>query len=210
MSAGNILFGAGMGINTISDISSGFMQASATKAQAKFQIEQAKLDQQRLQHQAGIELQRGQFEASSIHGAGEHLAAQQKADITANNIDVSVGSAARLPEETRMVSALDATQVRLNAWRRAQGLQIQGQQGMFAALYGQVGAKFNALNQQTAGITRGMSSMLTGAGYIANNWNAGGSVKGGPRVTSSLGRPTITNSGSPGWADQAFVSGNVG
>ncbi|MBN0509437.1 hypothetical protein JTM45_34020, partial [Pseudomonas aeruginosa] len=85
----------------------------------------------------------------------------QRAGFAANGVDVNSGSASRVQESTMNQVAMDAEQVRRNAFNQAFGLVTQGNEGIRQARADYRTRRLNAF-----------SSLLSGGSQAVSNYKA--------------------------------------
>jgi len=120
-----ILASIGQGVG---DFGSAFMQAQADRAFSDFErralIEHAGLTDRAAQDR----IRQGQRQAQDAELRGDLVAGAQRANLAAQGVDIGSGTAALLQEETRAISRDQAQSLRINAFREALGMKIEGAQ----------------------------------------------------------------------------------
>lgn len=105
-------------------------------------------------------LARGEEDAMAVRRKGEQLKGAQRSRMAASGIDLGVGTAAEIQDQTDFFAQQDVATARTNAKRDAWAFRAQGAnaaaQGRFAAQQGQLQA---------------FSTLLSGAGQVASMWS---------------------------------------
>lgn len=106
---------------------------------------------------------RGEEEAMAVRRKGEQLKGAQRSRMAAGGVDLGVGTAAEILDQTDFFAEQDMATARTNAKREAWALRAQGAnamaQGRFAAQQGRLGA---------------FSTLLSGAGQVSSKWGEKG------------------------------------
>jgi hypothetical protein len=146
-------------------VGAGVMSAGAAYQQGQVQKQVARNNATMAEYAAQDAQRRGEEDAASIQRKAAGLKGTQRALMAARGIDLGVGTAAEIQDQTDFFGETDAATARFNASRDAWAYRAQGQdmlqQGKWAAR--------NA-NAQA------FSSLLGTAGSVAGKWN---SYKGG-------------------------------
>lgn len=145
--------------------------ALALMAQGEFQKNAAYTNASYSDMQAEDAVYRGQKNAENYMKKVNQIQGKQTASLAAQGVDVASGSAAKVQESTHNMGALDASTIRVNAYKEAFGYKTQ------------------AINQRLQGDLTGISSaqaanntLITGGLSIAEKyakWNS-------PSSTTSL------------------------
>lgn len=102
---------------------------------------------------------RGEEEAMAVRRKGDQLRGAQRSRMAASGIDLGVGTAAEIQDQTDFFAEQDIATTRTNAKREAWALRTQGAQalaqGRFAAQQGRLAA---------------FSTILSGAGQVSSKW----------------------------------------
>jgi len=106
---------------------------------------------------------RGEEDALAVSRKGEQLKGAQRSRMAASGIDLGVGTAAEIQDQTDFFAQQDFKTARYNAKRDAWAFRAQGAnaaaQGRFAAQQSQLAA---------------FSTLLSGAGQVAGMWSKAG------------------------------------
>lgn len=120
------LSGAAGTIGIAGDLASGFFGARAYQDQADLQRLAGGINRDFANLQAEDAIKRGDVAAARYGQKVGRLIGSQRAGYAAQGVAVNTGSAAAVQDEARLEGALDAQQIRNNAWREAFGLRAQG------------------------------------------------------------------------------------
>lgn len=156
------LSAAGTGVNVLGQAQAG----KAAQAQANYQAAVARNNQIIAERQAADALQRGEIAEKQHRLRVGQLAGRQRVALAANGVVVDQGSALDILGDTRELGELDALTIRSNAEREAYGYRVQG--ANFAADAGLLDAR--GASARSAASLAGMSSLLSGAGSVADKW----------------------------------------
>jgi hypothetical protein len=107
---------------------------------------------------------RGRLDAGMARQEGERVAGQQKAAFGASGVDPSVGSPLSLMADTRVMSELDAQNIRFNAEQEAATYRRQGRNFQRAGERARTASQYGA-----AGAFLGGASNIAGIAYNAYN-----------------------------------------
>ena len=144
------------------------MAGAATAAYGQYQQGQAAAktarNNQIMSEYAAQDAQaRGEEEAMAVSRKGEQLKGAQRSRMAASGIDLGVGTAADIQDQTDFFAQQDVATARTNAKREAWALRAQGAnamaQGRFAAQQGQLQA---------------FSTLLSSAGQVSSKWGEKG------------------------------------
>jgi len=145
----------------------GQMQAGkAAQSQANYQAQVAANNKIIADRQAADALDRGKNAEKAHRIQVAQLAGRQRAVLAGNGVVLDDGTALDITSDTMAMGELDALTIRSNAQREAyayevQGMGFQADAGLYAAR-GQSAA--------SAGQAAGFSSLLSGAGSVADKW----------------------------------------
>lgn len=143
---------------------SAYNNSSSAKSAAAAQEQIAKNNAMIAGWQAEDALKRGDRQASVVRGKAQQLKGRQRATMAANGIDLGVGSALNILDDTDYFGEIDANTVKDNASREAWALRNQAQGFSYEA--GTAKARGDAESPWTAAGT----SLLTSAGRVADRW----------------------------------------
>lgn len=157
---------AATGIGTVSQIAGQQRQAEATNSAAQYQAQVARNNQiianqnaQSARELGAQQEQQKRYKTAAILGT-------QTAGQASSGLDVNKGSAVDVRSSAAELGELDALSIRASAAREARGYEIQGlNYGAQAQLDEATGR--NAL---TAGNLESFSSVVGGAGSVADKW----------------------------------------
>ncbi|EMO9523391.1 hypothetical protein GHV48_25785 [Pseudomonas aeruginosa] len=139
----------------------GLLNAYSQIQQGKDAVRTANRQQAYLNRQARQVLDQGEFEDAQLYEQGRQIVGSQRAGFAANGVDVNSGSASRVQESTMNQVAMDAEQVRRNAFNQAFGIVTQGNEGVRQARADYRTRRLNAF-----------SSLLTGGSQAYGNYKA--------------------------------------
>ncbi|WP_329032485.1 hypothetical protein PCP85_18740 [Pseudomonas aeruginosa] len=139
----------------------GLLNAYSQIPQGKDAVRTANRQQAYLNRQARQVLDQGEFEDAQLYEQGRQIVGSQRAGFAANGVDVNSGSASRVQESTMNQVAMDAEQVRRNAFNQAFGIVTQGNEGVRQARADYRTRRLNA-----------SSSLLTGGSQAYGNYKA--------------------------------------
>ncbi|MBH9198684.1 hypothetical protein I5K50_10490 [Pseudomonas aeruginosa] len=139
----------------------GLLNAYSQIQQGKDAVRTANRQQAYLNRQARHVLDQGEFEDAQLYEQGRQIVGSQRAGFAANGVDVNSGSASRVQESTMNQVAMDAEQVRRNAFNQAFGIVTQGNEGVRQARADYRTRRLNAF-----------SSLLTGGSQAYGNYKA--------------------------------------
>lgn len=154
------------------------MQAMSAYSQAKNQQaalqaqSQVALDNEQLATWGAQDaVRRGEDAANTVKLRGAQVKGQQRAAMAANNIDLSVGSAQNILNDTDYISAVDASTLQANAAREAWGYKQQARQ-----YRQQAGAARAAAAEISPWLAAG-TSLLGSATRVASRWYSTNAVE---------------------------------
>ncbi|HBP5191302.1 hypothetical protein ACEOIM_06220 [Pseudomonas aeruginosa] len=139
----------------------GLLNAYSQIQQGKDAVRTANRQQAYLNRQARQVLDQGEFEDAQLYEQGRQIVGSQRAGFAANGVDVNSGSASRVQESTMNQVAMDAEQVRRNAFNQAFGIVTQGNEGVRQARADYRTRRLNAF-----------SSLLSGGSQAVSNYKA--------------------------------------
>lgn len=129
--------------------------------------------------QAGDAIARGQKNAAQVGIRTNQLAGDQRAALAANGVDLSVGSAVHIQEDTDYFGKIDANQVVDNAAREAWGYRTQADN--FTGNAAMLRARADA---ESPWLAAG-SSLLGSATRVAGSWYSMDKATSGSGYSSS-------------------------
>lgn len=152
--------------SAVTGVVGSIQQSNAAKSQAEYQAAVARNNQIYAQRAADEAKQRGAAAEAKARMATKGLQGRQRAVLASNGLDVSDGSALDIQQDTAGLGEIDALTIRSNAEREAQGYLQQGSNfGGEAALY-----DARARNAASSGMWSGATTILGGAGSVAQKW----------------------------------------
>lgn len=142
----------------------GYYSAKSQKSAAGFNAAMAELNARQSEQQAQSALQQGKRQVAAITLKAGQLKSAQRAALAANGVDLGTGSAAELQASTDIMKAADAGTAELNALQAAWGYRMQGVNSKNQALMARAQAR------SISPFGAAASSLLGGAGQVANSW----------------------------------------
>lgn len=163
------LLAIGAGFSAVSSIMSSSANADALRAQGEHEKNVADFNEKIALIQSEDALYRGDKEATQLRKNAKRLVGSQRAALAAQGVNVDVGSAALVQEDTMDQAKIDEITIRNNAAREAWGYKVQARgysmQGSFASMAGENAARSTAL---TGGINAlGYAAQAGAYGYKA-------------------------------------------
>jgi hypothetical protein len=157
-----IMMGVGLAMSAV-----GAAQTSAAQQeQAEFQSKVATNNRILAERDAAAIEKRGE-DAASLHKLqAEQLASRQLVSLAGQGVDVSEGSSVDLLADTAELAEFDAAVIRGNAAREAYNMRVR------AANFGSQANLFSATAANESPLFAGTSTLLSGAGTVAENWYA--------------------------------------
>jgi hypothetical protein len=163
------------GMGALSSANAAKAGAESSQSQLNFQANLADINARMSETQAQQTLLTGQREEQKARIATANLKGTQRASLTANGVDLGVGSAAQILTSTDFMGEVDAETIQANAIKSAWGYRTQGANQKAQADSSRAAA--SAISPDSAFA----SSLIGGAGQVASSWyqysnNAPGSV----------------------------------
>ena len=109
---------------------------------------------------------KGELEANMKRQESLQLQGRQRALLAGGGVQVDVGSAGELVQDTAATGELDALTIRSNAEREALGFEAQGSNFEASSRL----ATMQGKNAQTASYFQAGSSLLSGFGSVSSKW----------------------------------------
>lgn len=196
------LVAVAIGISVTTTIASAVMQGIQAKNAAQAERNAAEYNAQVANNNAIIAsqqrsatLQQGDLEAQNAMRKQASIIGDQRAQMSANGIDLTQGSAQDLLASTKFLGGIDVNTIQSNAARQAWGYEVQGMNDNNAATMETW--KANSINPSQIGAMSAGTSILSSIGSAATSIAAGG---GGAKTpsggsTSSYG---VTNTSFKG------------
>lgn len=136
---------------------------AGTAATAKGQIQAGRAAKRQGEYNAGVAegqaddaLRRGEEDVSAFRRQVRGLIGQERAGYAGQNIDVSVGTAAAIQEDTFQLGGMDLERIRRNAQREAMGYKVEAENYRRGAAYASSAARWGAAST----ILGGSSTLL--------------------------------------------------
>lgn len=169
LSGGQLTSAFGAGFSAVGAYTQAKNQQAALQAEAQVQQNNAVL----AGWQADDSIARGEEAAGRAMQKGAQVKGTQRAAMAANGIDLGVGSAQNVLNDTDYLTSVDAATLRDNAAREAWGYRMQARGYM---------DKSAAANSGARSISPWLSagtSLLTSATSVAGKWYQGSAAAGG-------------------------------
>lgn len=166
-----------------SAMSTAYAQSQAERSQGEYQQRISQINAEFAGLQADQAIRRGDKQAAQITQQGDKIRGAQRAAAAASGVDVNSGDAARLQNETAVLSQRDAQQAKANAWMEAWGYRQQAMEQTYRGNYARMAGDYSA-----------RATLLTG-GMKALGYAADGFGKSGGGSKNELASYTSDNSG---------------
>ena len=140
-----------LGTMAAASLGQGAMQADAQRRQGKFQEAMSRINERRANLEAEDAIARGEKEASNYIKKVNQVVGSQRSAFAAQGVDVNVGTAVDVQEQTRTIGAEDVQTIRNNAFREAMGLKSQAQDTALSGRMARSASEFNANQSLVAG-----------------------------------------------------------
>jgi hypothetical protein len=143
-----------------------YQQGQAAKAQSEYQAKVAQNNQIIAERNAVMAEERGKVSELQKRRETQQLIGRQRAGIAASGLQVDVGSAANIVEDTAMLGEYDVENIRYQTAMDAYNYRVSGAQ------YGQQAALSLAQGQSAyqAGIVGAGSTLLQGGASFGEKW----------------------------------------
>jgi hypothetical protein len=119
-------------------------QASAQKAQGKYQQQQLNFNSSVSELQATDAINRGNQEALAKRKQTKQVIGSQRAALAAQGIDVNNDTSVTIQQDTAALGAEDVMTIKNNAWREAWGYKVQAQDYQSQGEFARISANSNA------------------------------------------------------------------
>ena len=148
--------------------------------------------------QRSTTLQQGDVEAQKSMRDQAQMIGAQRAQMAANGIDLTQGSAQDILASTKFLGGIDVNTIQSNAARQAWGYEVQGMNDKNAATMETW--KANSINPSQIGAMAAGSSLLSSIGGAASSYagSKGGGSSGGSAAKVNFGSNTGGGTGA-GW-----------
>jgi hypothetical protein len=156
-------------------------QAQAERSAAEYNAQVANNNATIANQERSTTLQEGEVEAQNSMRKQASMIGDQRAQMAANGIDLTQGSAQDILASTKFLGGIDVNTIQSNAARQAWGYEVQGMNDKSAATMETW--KANSINPSQIGAMAAGSSLLSSIGGAASSY------------AGSKGSNTNTNSG---------------
>ena len=191
-----------LSVAVVSAVTSATMQgvqasqnADAQKQAADYNAQVANNNAITASQQRSSALQQGDLEAQNAMRKQASIIGDQRAQMSANGIDLTQGSAQDILASTKFLGGLDVNTIQSNAARQAWGYEVQGMNDKNAATMETW--KANSINPSQIGGMAAGTSILSSIGSAATSY-AGKAGSGGSAAKVNFGSNTGGGTGG-GW-----------
>ena len=154
------------GVGTIMQMQSARAQGQAEQQRYDYQAKVNENNKQIAEWQAQDSIDRGSVKEKQHRIKVSQLKGTQRSVLAASGVVVDDGSALDILGDTAELGELDALTIRSNAEREAYDYKVAGMnEGAQAEIN-----RISGQNAASAGRAKGMTSLLSGAGSIADKW----------------------------------------
>lgn len=168
---------------TVTSTYGAYQKSKAEKQAYEYQSQVARNNAMLSEQQAQDAIARGQSAEARQRMKTAQLKGSQRASLAARGISLDEGSALNILDDTDYFGELDAMAIRENAAREAAGFRQQGWN--YTSNAGMLRARADMESPSGAAFT----SLLSGAGSVADSWYKRSSTGTGTGRTSSGGKP---------------------
>lgn len=172
-------------------------QAEAERSAAEYNAQVANNNATIANQQRSSTLQQGDVEAQNEMRKQAQMIGEQRAQMSANGIDITQGSAQDILASTKFLGGIDVNTIQSNAARQAWGYEVQGMNDKSTAVMETW--KANSINPSQIGAMAAGSSLLSSIGSAASSYagskgggggGKSGTVSGGVKFGSNTGGGT--------------------
>ncbi len=174
---------AGVAVAVIATVTSATMQGVQAAQQADAAQKAAAYNAQVASNNATIDaqnrssaLQQGELEAQTAMRKQASVIGDQRAQMSANGIDITQGSAQDMLASTKFLGGIDVNTIQSNAARQAWGYSVQGMNDQNAATMETW--KANSINPAAIGAMTAGGSLLSSVGSAASSYAGAKLAKG--------------------------------
>lgn len=158
------------GLQGFISLGSSIAQASAIRAQGRYQSSMYNLNAKMAEFQGEQALKRGERSAIDYEKQVAQLIGTQRTAIAANNVQLGEGSAAEILTDTAVRGAENVVTIRSNAWQEAWGFRAQAAEYRGAGNMAEIGSDFDATQTVLSGFTHATN-------YVVRAANVAGGMK---------------------------------
>lgn len=155
-----ILMGVGLAMSAYG----AHQQAEGQKELANYNAQVASNNATLAEYEALDATRRGDEAAAAVRRNADMLKGSQRSSMAARGLDLAEGTAAELQDQTEFFALTDMATARHNAAREAWSIRAQG------SAYSGEAAKQRAIGSAISPTAAAGSTLLTGAGAVANKW----------------------------------------
>lgn len=161
----NLMLATSSGSQAIAGIGASYSQAQAQKAQTYYQEKSMQFNADAADYQAKEAIARGEREANQAEVKARMILGAQRVAAAGQGVQVDVGTAASLQDETEAMAAIEAMNARNNAWMEAWGYKSQAVSSRSSAEFARISGDFSARNTMITGAINAGTKGLEAAGY---------------------------------------------
>lgn len=159
--------GAG-GVGSALTLFGAYSESQSQIAMGDYQNRMAKINAKYAQMQADRALERGDLQATEFLKKSASILGAQKTAYAASGVEVGYGSGRTLAEQTKVLSALDAEEIRSNAFLEAMGYRQAAQETLRGGRMAQSMGRISAAQTLLAGGFKAEKNYNT----FSNIWGA--------------------------------------
>lgn len=152
----------GSGVSTGAQAAGSYQQSQAALAQGRYGRNMANLNANMTEIEAQDAIRRGNVAANRQNLRTQLLIGNQRATAAAQGVDVNSGSALDLQAEAARMGVIDANTIKMNAYKEAMGLRMQGSNQRFQGNMAYLSGRGKAANTLLAGGTGAARTALSG------------------------------------------------
>jgi hypothetical protein len=196
-----VAVGVAAAMATISAVMQGIQAKNAAQAErsaAEYNAQVANNNAVIDAQQRSSTLQQGEAEAHKSMRDQAQMIGAQRAQMAANGIDLTQGSAQDLLASTKFLGGIDVNTIQSNAARQAWGYEVQGMNDRSAGIMEKW--KADSINPTEIGLIAGGTSLLSSIGGAASTYagSKGGGSSGRSAAKVNFGSNTGGGTGG-GW-----------
>jgi hypothetical protein len=179
------------GAGAITEAYSAYASAAAAKSNLQFKSKLDKIAAAREEERAGQVARRGADRLFKLRLQQSQMEGEQRVLLAAQGLDVTEGSAARLLEDTKYISDLDAAALEDNTSQEIRMIRESARMKLFDSAVNQGAA------DQISPALAGATSAVAGAGKLAERW-----------YSYQSGRPSGTLLSNSGYTGKEYTGGH--
>lgn len=177
-------------------------QAEAERSAAEYNAQVANNNATIANQQRSSTLQQGDVEAQNEMRKQAQMIGEQRAQMSANGIDITQGSAQDILASTKFLGGIDVNTIQSNAARQAWGYEVQSMNDKSTAVMETW--KANSINPSQIGAMAAGSSLLSSIGSAASSYAGSKGGGGGGGKIGGTGSSPSPSSGKYGVTNTSF------